>query len=136
MILISMLQQNCAASADDSVESTSSSHRLGRLFSFQALDGPADATSRQSVPRLVEMEAIDVPAILDIKWADLVAEDGAPMFAVADAHGFISVWQMDGVNTTRVEGLAPVSSRILDKIQVQSSCLALSLDWSAASTQE
>lgn len=82
------------------------------------------------------MEAIDVPAILDIKWADFVSKDGVPMFAVADAQGFIAVWQMNSVHTSCVEGSAPMSSHIVDKIQVESGRLALSLDWSAANMQE
>lgn len=129
--------QNCATSSDNSVETSGSSHRLGRLYSFQVLDGSADETSSQAVvPRIVEMEAIDVPAILDIKWADFVSKDGVPMFAVADAQGFIAVWQMNSVHTSCVEGSAPMSSHIVDKIQVESGRLALSLDWSAANMQE
>lgn len=110
-------------------ETFRSPHRLGRLYSFRlSSDSYSSENSPSSMSRLVQLESTDVPAVLDIKWSNITLNDNALVYAVADAHGFISIQKLHLNEELKDESM---SSQVIHQVQVESDCLALSLDWSA-----
>ncbi|XP_059909938.1 diphthine methyltransferase [Gadus macrocephalus] len=91
--------------------------RIGRLYLFEYQQEGA------LTPPLSELQRIDTPAILDLKWCHVAVSD-APVLGMATASGEVRLY-------TLTDG--PQGRRCLKEKTSQSvgtECLALSLDWS------
>lgn len=99
------------------VESTTPS-RTGRLYLFQF------HSQGSFTPPLTEIQRIDTPAILDLKWCHIPVCE-RPMLGMATACGEIQLHRL--VDTQQSSCLEHVSSTELGPDR-----LALSLDWSTA----
>ncbi|KAK0142832.1 Diphthine methyltransferase [Merluccius polli] len=93
--------------------------RIGRLYLFEyRQEGPL-------TPPLTELQRIDTPAILDLKWCH-VAVSGDPVLGMATASGEVQLYTLS-------DGPGQQGKRCLKEQTSQSvgpECLALSLDWS------
>ncbi|KAL4660793.1 diphthine methyltransferase isoform X1 [Arapaima gigas] len=91
--------------------------RVGRLYLYQfRQEAPL-------TPPLTEIQQIDTPAVLDIKWCHVPVRE-RPLLGVATASGELQLWRLADTEESRY-GLELVSSTELGMER-----LALSLDWS------
>lgn len=97
--------------ADDD-ESTSK--RLGRIYLF--------AVSKHG--RLTLLQKLDVPAVLDMKWARVTCRNQI-LLGVANSLGYLQIYQLK--NDEEERSLALLTEK---KIVNEDETLALSLDWS------
>ncbi|XP_067087725.1 diphthine methyltransferase [Osmerus mordax] len=102
---------------DGAVEGTAAPNRIGRLYLFQfRQEGPM-------CPPLTELQRIDTPAILDLKWCHVPVSE-QPLLGMATANGELQLHTLTANKEGRCD-LKPVASA-----DVGEDRLALSLDWS------
>ncbi|XP_030647229.1 diphthine methyltransferase [Chanos chanos] len=94
--------------------------RIGRLYLFQFRQQPLGSLS----PHLTEIQRIDSPAILDLKWCHIPISD-RPLLGMATASGDIQLFRLKDTQREDGCGLDKVSETELGQDR-----LALSLDWS------
>lgn len=89
------------------------SKRLGRIYMFRVIDNG----------RLVLLQKLDVPAVLDMKWAHVTYQDKV-LLGIVNSLGYLQIYQLQS-NAQRETLLLLTEKRIMDSDEV----LALSLDW-------
>ncbi|CAD1478223.1 unnamed protein product, partial [Heterotrigona itama] len=97
----------------ENLTSNVSSKRLGRIYLFQ--------TVRNG--RLVLLQVLEVPAVLDMKWAPVTFQNKI-LLGVANSLGYLQIYQLKNDDENKSLDLL-IQKRIADKDEV----LALSLDW-------
>jgi len=105
--------------------------RLGRLLAFNLRHKlTQDSETSKSSTELISSEPIDVPAILDLKWSFHTRAGEHPVFALADALGGVTIWNLEYSSSLEVD--QPPRCKILETVKMEENGLALSLDWSNA----
>ncbi|XP_008545062.1 diphthine methyltransferase [Microplitis demolitor] len=99
-------------SSDSSVTKSSGQKRLGRIFLFKI----------RAPGKLKLLQQLEVPAVLDMKWAHVRCQDKI-LLGVVNSLGFLQVFKLDE-DEGKIELLVETSVSSEDPV------LALSLDWS------
>lgn len=95
--------------------------RVGRIYLFKVV--------KNEKLQLKLLQQVDVPAVLDMKWAHVKSEHDKTLLGVVNSEGFLQIYEL-------VEEAEKVCLKFLSEISVNessSSTLALSLDWSTGS---
>ncbi|CAK9834201.1 Diphthine methyltransferase [Anthophora retusa] len=93
--------------------SSLSSKRLGRIYMFQVVENG----------RLKLLQKLDVPAVLDIKWAHVICQNKI-LLGVVNSLGYLQIYHLrDNDEQKHLELL--IQERVADEDEI----LALSLDW-------
>ncbi|CAL7951000.1 unnamed protein product [Xylocopa violacea] len=100
---------------DEELKSSySQSKRLGRIYMFQVAENGC----------LILLQKIEVPAILDIKWAHVTCQNKI-LLGVVNASGYLQIYQLKNYDEKKILELL-TEKKVADEDEV----LALSLDWS------
>ncbi|CAK9802285.1 Diphthine methyltransferase [Anthophora plagiata] len=93
--------------------SSLSSKRLGRIYMFQVVENG----------RLKLLQKLDVPAVLDIKWAHVICQNKI-LLGVVNSLGYLQIYHLRDNNGQKNLELL-IQERVADEDEI----LALSLDW-------
>ncbi|KAL8590138.1 hypothetical protein ACOMHN_010333 [Nucella lapillus] len=99
--------------------------RVGQLQVYQ-LHTPENDTASSS---LTQLHCIDMPGILDIKWARQSTHAAAAVCGLVNAKGEFQLWQM-GEQGVEGDSYGKVAPECLAKEEI-GQCIGLSLDWAA-----
>ncbi|KOC69406.1 WD repeat-containing protein 85 [Habropoda laboriosa] len=90
-----------------------SSKRLGRIYVFEVVENGC----------LILLQKLDVPAILDIKWAHVICQNKI-LLGVVNSLGYLQIYQLKNNDGKKSLELL-IQKRVADEGEI----LALSLDW-------
>ncbi|XP_068983697.1 diphthine methyltransferase [Bombus flavifrons] len=96
---------------DENLPSNVSSKRLGRIYLFQIVQNG----------RLIILQKLEVPAVLDMKWAHVTLQNKI-LLGVVNSLGHLQIYQLKNDNEK-------ITLELLVQKRVGDEVLALSLDW-------
>ncbi|XP_076240103.1 diphthine methyltransferase isoform X2 [Calliopsis andreniformis] len=98
---------------DEQTYKSKYSKRLGRIYMFRVVDNGC----------LALLQNLEVPAVLDMKWAHIMYEDKI-LLGVVNSLGYLQIYQLQ--NDAQKETLELLTEK---KVMDDDEVLALSLDW-------
>ena len=97
--------------------------RVGRIYMFQVSKRDGNKV------RMELRQRLDVPAVLDMKWAHTECLNGRTLLGVVNADGMLQIYEL-----VKTEAEEKVTLKLLSEVSVAETpgeaVLALSLDWS------